>query len=194
MKKITLLFVAILAFNFAKGQDLPLLDFGLKAGVNLASLGDLPDGFENDGSKIGIVGGVFARFNIPGVGLFAQPELVFAQSGGKTKSALGTGEINLNNIDFTVLLGKRFGLNSLGLRIGVGPNFTSVLSAKDADDDDINLDNEFLVGLQAGAGLDVSKFSIDLRYQTTFTKLFDNNGLSGVKPAAIQLTVGYKLF
>lgn len=196
MKKLLLSLFTFIFISFnASAQDLPVFDFGVKAGVNTAWIGGLPDGIENDGSRFGFVGGVFTRINIPNSGIFIQPELVFSQSGGKIQSSLlglvTEGEVNISALDIPILVGKRFDLAAVGLRVGAGPVFSPVLDVQDANGNEIPDASDFLIGLQVGAGVDISRFNIDLRFQTGFTDIENSDAFDFGKPQTVQLTLGY---
>lgn len=203
-----------------QAQDFPFIDVGIKAGANAYFQNNFPSGFERDNFKFGYVGGFFARFKLPLIGLYVQPEAVISQSGGSFKGTdqllqAGTlnyeGNLTLTTLDFPVLIGQRFGTSFLAFRVNAGPVFSTVLSAKQdltttgnlpgtgmVNQKDENQDvkddiNSFLVALQAGVGIDISKINIDLRYQLGFTKLAKNAGTNNEqKTSAIQLTVGFK--
>jgi hypothetical protein len=205
MKKVILLVVTILAFQMAKAQDVPFFDLGIKAGMNGSWLGNLPEGADKkDGLKYGFVAGVFARIKIPLVGLYVQPEAVITQSGSKMKEITANQQVitpesttTLTNFEIPILLGQRFGIGPLGIRINAGPDFITVLSAKskvgNADKVDIkDKINTFQVGLQAGVGVDISKFNFDLRYQHNFTQVM-KEGTDKSKINLLQLTVGFKI-
>ncbi len=207
MKKffLSLLLLAFIGFT-GYAQDVPFIDVGLKAGANAANFTNLTDGVENDGLKLGFVGGAYARFKIPIVGLFVQPEVQFSQMGGNftIPDGLGAGgrdevETRINNLDFNLLLGQRFGVGPLGIRVNVGPTYSRVLSADQTidggDEEDIQDQlKENLWALGLGAGLDISKLSIDLRYQLGLTRLAEDDENDDTRNSAIQLTLGFKLF
>ncbi|MEM9981806.1 MAG: porin family protein [Bacteroidota bacterium] len=205
MKKIflSLLFIASLGFT-GYAQDVPFIDVGLKAGANAANFTNLPDGAENDGLKLGFVGGAYARFKIPIIGLYVQPEVQFSQMGGNftvENLLLEDTEVEtrINNLDFNLLLGQRFGVGPLGIRVNVGPTYSRVLSAEQTinggDEEDIQDElKENLWALGLGAGLDISKLSIDLRYQLGLTRLAEDDENDDTRNSAIQLTLGFKLF
>ncbi len=210
MKKLILLLMLVSVVQLASAQDVPFIDFGLKAGANASWARNVPDGSENDGQRFGFVGGAWARIKIPLIGLYVQPEAVISQTGANflLEPDGEEGELRQTNLDIPILLGQRFGLGPLGLRFNLGPVFTTVLSAKTEDSDgeidlkDLELVNNFQIGLQAGVGVDISKFNIDLRYQHGFTNVFEGEftDLAGnpvdnnLKLSALQLTLGYKLF
>ena len=89
MKKLLFFVVALFMVNsvFSQGAK-----FGVKAGVNLATLSDLKvsyssvniNVFEKDGMALGYHGGVFANLSL-GKFIGFQPELLFSMQGGKYK-------------------------------------------------------------------------------------------------------------
>ncbi|MDX2304385.1 MAG: porin family protein [Microscillaceae bacterium] len=209
MKKLIIVFLLFLSAQVSFAQDFPFFDLGLKAGANGSWIKNVTDGFDSDGMKFGFVGGVWARVKIPVIGLYVQPELVISQSGGKLS---GFDEefqlpfeqtVNLTNLDGVILVGQRFGLGPLALRINAGPVFSNVLSANvktkvegiaevESDiKDDVKSPQ---IGLQAGIGLDISKINIDLRFQQNFSKLADDaDDDENTKVSLLQLTVGFKI-
>ena len=87
MKKIVLLFVALFVVNSMFSQT----KFGVKAGVNFASLSNVEDSyadgtswtiFEKDGMTTGFHAGVFTNISL-GKFFGFQPELLFSMQGGK---------------------------------------------------------------------------------------------------------------
>lgn len=215
MKKLLFVITMLSLSPMAFAQDIPLVDFGLKAGVNSTWLRGLPLGFDGDGNRSGFVGGAWARFNVPGIGLFAQPELVISQSGGSytIDGSAGSSEIRMTSLDIPIILGKRIGIGPLGLRIGAGPVFSSILSAKlensvdgELDLKDVDLVNNLQLHLQAGIGVDISKLAVDVRYIHSFSSIFDESilltndqgqpvgDIQDIKVSGFQVTLGYKLF
>ena len=87
MKKILLLFVVLFIMNNAFSQ----IKFGVKTGVNFASLSDVEDSyadgyswtiFQKDGMTTGFNVGVFTNVSLGNIISF-QPELLFSMQGGK---------------------------------------------------------------------------------------------------------------
>lgn len=208
MKKIIIVFLLILSAQVSFAQDFPFFDLGLKAGANGSWVKNVTDGFDGDGMKFGFVGGVWARVKIPVLGLYVQPELVISQSGGKVA---GFDEeiqlpleatLNLTNLDAVILVGQRFGLGPVALRINAGPIFSNVLSANvDTEieglpkfETDIKEDIKSpQIGIQAGVGVDISKINIDLRFQQNFSKFSESDPDDETKISLVQLTVGFKI-
>ena len=205
MKKLLITSCLLIVCQLASAQDFPLFDIGVKAGANGSFIRNITGEFDSDGMRIGFVGGVWGRIKIPLIGLYVQPELVISQTGGKVTGPADAGQgapaiaeitTKLTNWDAIILVGQRFGLGPLALRLNLGPVFSNVISANQEDnifgEQDIKeFVNNSQIGLQLGVGVDISKFNIDLRYQQNFTKLFEDAGDSRI--SALQLTLGYKI-
>lgn len=198
MKRFLFIVVVFCAIQLqTKAQDVPVLDLGVRVGGNLGTASNLSDGVENDGARFGLVAGAFARVNIPVIGIFAQPEIGFSQTGAKFKTEnagqTSTREYIQNNLDINVLIGKQFKLGPLAARFAVGPNFSNVLSSKDGDGNDVKDIKSFQTAIQVGVGAEISKINFDLRYQLGVTKIDDSEmNPSDQRLNAIQFTVGYK--
>lgn len=194
MKKLYVLVAfVLLGIGTAQAQ----LGIGIKGGLNFATLSSLPDNVDNDGSRIGLVLGGYVRIKVPGAGIFVQPELVFAQKGGKSKAGGSSATIKINTLDIPIILGKSFG----PIRVGLGPVFGFPLTSQ-VESGSVTVDagsntNSPLAALQIGLGLDLpSKLGLDLRYELGLTKMYDGNGAfanNDTKTNAIQLTISYKI-
>ena len=191
-----------------------LVTFGLKAGVNTTTdvfknvslTNDEGKGYDiiNNKAKVGFLAGAYARVSI--LGFFVQPELYYAQSSTEiTLQEIGTTtvskEVNkLNTLNIPILFGTKFG----PLRVNAGPIATIILSNTNIVDNVSGLDQDMDKanwGLQAGIGLDISKISLDARYETSISKLGSAyNTASGSKvnfgsrPQQFIFTLGLKLF
>jgi hypothetical protein len=205
MKKIIFSFLALLALQNTFAQAF----LGIKGGVNVSKVytdaGSFKANFkESMDTKTGFAFGVFARF---GKKLYLQPEVLFATKGGKVNvTPLGGGSpvsvnIKTNNVDIPVMVGYKL-FNRI--RINAGP----VVSIK------INEDGKFLdelkiitsnpnqafekatFGYQAGAGIKLLGFDIDLRKDGSLSdissKQFDGNQFSQ-RLSGWQLTLGRKI-
>ena len=156
-------------------------------------------------STIGFHAGVFTRFSF--LGLYAQPELLFSQSGGQIeiKDQVGENysqiqELTYNKVDLPVMLGFRMGDV---FRINAGPSFSLILG-QDARTEGTtaevknNYENA-TVGYQVGAGLDIGKLVLDVRYESSLSKLGDSVQLGGrrfdtdYRDAIVSFAFGFKL-
>lgn len=164
MKK-TLLFafaIVFTTFTFAQAGS----GFGIKAGLNYAGNGDYfdstRDAFENPDRNAGFHVGFYGKI---GNRIYLRPELVYTS----TKSGYDEGELKIQKLDLPVLLGTKV----IGpLHVFAGPSFQYLLST-DFEADQITFDdveNDFTVGINLGAGVNLGKFGIDLRYERGFSE------------------------
>ncbi|TCN64527.1 porin family protein [Acetobacteroides hydrogenigenes] len=207
-------FLIVVLLGFTGVVNAQLVTFGLKAGVNTTTdvfknvslTNDEGKGYDiiNNKAKVGFLAGAYARVSI--LGFFVQPELYYAQSSTEiTLQEIGTTtvskEVNkLNTLNIPILFGTKFG----PLRVNAGPVATIILSNTNIVDNVSGLDQDMDKanwGLQAGVGLDISKISLDARYETSISKLGSAyNTASGSKvnfgsrPQQFIFTLGLKLF
>ncbi len=200
MKKI-IFTCAIIAFlgSTASAQTFNL---GLKAGVNLAKL---DADFSKVENRLGYQVGAWARLG--GNSLYLQPELYFGSKGNKFISVVqdnGTevsaeGSVRFTTLDIPVLIGTKFGGDNLNFRLNAGPvvsfnldENSSFSAAFDQATDFKNYKNQTF-GAQFGAGVDISNFTVDLRYETGLTNI-TNSDRYKQKANLFQLSVGFKIF
>jgi hypothetical protein len=197
MKKLLLtlgIFLAVTAVS--KAQILPKVQVGIKGGVNLSSLSNSSGTFSAD-NRAGYLGGIWARFGA--LGFNFQPELyVTSKNVDINNSNTKVGSAKFTSIDVPLLLGGKIGAFGLGGRFYAGPLLSFA----------INKDNSFgsAVGgatrfdykssnfaLTAGAGIDISKISIDLRYEAGLTKqnYFDGSTNYKTRVSLFNLSLGY---
>lgn len=198
MKKIKMLLlsftVLIAAKSFAQNEEVRSVRFGVKAGINIASLTIKPEDAETStGSLIGVTGGFFAT--IPGgAGFSVQPELNYSGMGAKEK--ITNGKLLLNYLSVPVL--AKYSLESAGFAAYLGPQFSYLLSAKakaegtsvDAKDQVKSTDVSGVIGVEyflpVGVGLSA-------RYQLGLTNIAkDTEDGTSVKNKAVTFTIGYR--
>lgn len=170
MRKIVLvLCFALGVIQFSQAQ----LDFGVKAGINFNS-----DSFQfsdnnikevvDTKSKMGYHVGIWTRIKVPVIGLYIRPELVYTALRSEiTNKTLGSTDYNFQKIDIPVLIGKKF----LGVaNVFVGPSFQYII------DGDLKWDvvkevksDGFTVGMQLGAGVELGKIGLDVRWERGFS-------------------------
>jgi hypothetical protein len=100
MKKIILTAMAVFAFGFANAQK---VEFGAKAGINLAKLTDFEEA--NPSNRVGFLGGVFAEIKLTEK-FSIQPEILYSEEGVKGRlNDLEIGVINSSiDANFTLKL------------------------------------------------------------------------------------------
>ena len=166
MKKITLSVFSLLLFvlgsSFAmadedKAPEGPGPRIGVEGGINLSSFNGSSAGAVY-ASRLGFVGGGF--LNLPlGSSLSIQPELLYAQKGGKINGS----DFQLDYVEIPILLD----VNILGpLGIILGPAF----NANVASTTGVTV-NSTDVGLVLGAQIIASKFLFSGRYEVGLTDL-----------------------
>ncbi|MGJ8666160.1 MAG: porin family protein [Patiriisocius sp.] len=186
MKKIILgVCLSIFAMTATKAQD---LKFGVKAGLNVASIGgDAYAGLGGLDSRIAYHVGVFAE--IPLVMKFSiQPELLYSAQGSQFGGAFGFNDIDdqrLNYINAPILVKRRF---IKGLSGELGPVFGFLLSAdgeRAFNQNGVEVDNkeafnDLDIGIAIGASYALDNgFLFGLRYNKGISNInnsdFTNN-------------------
>nr|WP_317126901.1 outer membrane beta-barrel protein [Arenibacter aquaticus] len=163
MIKKTILFAAValmgLTAQAQKGSG-----FGIKGGLNYGGTGDYfestEQAYKDPKGNVGYHLGIFGQV---GQKVYLRPELIYT----KTKSDYENNSLDMSKLDLPVLLG----INVIGpLKVFAGPAFQYIL---DTDYDGITIgdvENDFTVGLNIGAGLSFGNFGIDLRYERGFSE------------------------
>lgn len=182
----------VLTLAFTQNTNAQLLpELGIKGGANFATINNT-SGAE---TKTGVLAGMYIRIALPASPMAIQPELLFAQYGANAEGS--DAFFTLDYIQFPVLFKFGFGIPAAPVRPNVffGPymGFNTKAKAEDGsgnslDRDDAVRDTDF--GIVVGAGLDVSKFRLGLRYTAGLTNLYEDNIEDGEKNGAIALTVG----
>lgn len=138
--------------------------FGIKAGLNYNANGDY---FESAGQaarnpdrNVGYHIGLFGKL---GDRVFFRPELIYT----RTKSDYDGDKFDMSKLDAPLLIGFKV----IGpLNVFAGPAFQYIL---DTEFDGITIndvENDFTAGLNIGAGIDLGKLGIDLRYERGFSE------------------------
>ena len=190
MKKLILMLIAsMFIFGASNAQ---FFNYGIKGGIGFSSLKMEDITSINDGADVydlitgdGVMGyhfGLQTRIKIAMVVI--QPELYFNAGGGTLEQVVEGGateilNVNFNRIDIPLLAGVKFG----PARISVGPVGSFVLS-ETTDLTDIEPDFELFSsamtwGFQAGLGLDISRLSLDFRYEGSLSKLGESLSIGG---------------
>ena len=175
MKKLIVIVFTVLLTSTAFAQG---LDFGIKAGVNFATLTDA----SNLSNKTGFVGGVFAGIKFSDK-IAIQGDLLYSQQGAE----FDLGEVDLTYINIPVVL-KYFLIK--GLNVQAGPQFGFIVDDNIGEVINEILDAESfdLTGV-VGIGYDLPLgIRVDGRYNFGLTDVFD--GLDG-KNSVFTLSVGY---
>lgn len=216
MKKLLLAFV--LAFA-AVGLQAQNFKFGVKLGASTTTLSmknslSITEGgqtvkFDEGSMSLGFHAGLMSRLTL---GKFVlQPEAYFSSVSGDVKlTEVNTGTIttvgeNMTKLDIPVLAGVKL---AKIFRVQAGPVASLVMSNRSgvkakliellADDDIVIEDNpgSFTFGFQAGVGADISKLTIDLRYESNLNWLGSGLVVAGeprqfdIRTSQILLSLG----
>lgn len=186
MKRIILISSMAILFLNLSAQ----IDFGIKGGLNISNVKAseiLTDDYRINPAASGNLGyhiGGFLRASL--VGIFIQPELYFSSIANeyKVEDISGTGAAEqlvkqkIGRMDIPVLVGVKLGT----FRLGLGP-VGSIIVSDQSDLSDITGYEATLksatFGYQLGAGVDIWKIGIDLRYEGNLTKLGDHLDIGG---------------
>ena len=126
--------------------------------------------------------------------IYIQPELYWNASGGTVQqvadadnSLMEAYNVKFNSIDIPVLVGVKLG----PVRINAGPVGSIKVSEDNGGLDMISEDFKTLAGtmgfgFQAGIGIDISKLSLDARYEGSLTKYMGDQVTIGGNPYTLD--------
>ncbi|MGN8225464.1 porin family protein [Gracilimonas sp. BCB1] len=172
--------------SVAQAQVLPKI--GIKAGANYSTFNNTDD----VEYKTGFIGGIYSSIKVPASPLTIQPEVLYAQYGAGIENS--DAWFRVNYLQIPVLL--KFGFNTPGIKPNVyfGPYMGINLNSEIKNESgSINLDDQAEgtdFGIAVGAGLDVRKFNIGLRYTAGLKDVANDNFNDEAKNGAFALTVG----
>ncbi|MER3374720.1 MAG: outer membrane beta-barrel protein [Allomuricauda sp.] len=203
MKK-TLL-VAVLALIGSAAMAQSGSGFGIKAGLNYNKNGDLigsvgdsgQDIVEGAEGKTGYHVGFWGKLDFPKI--YLRPELVYT----KTKSSYdvdgGSQDYDVSKLDLPVLLGIKI-VGPLHLFAGPAFQYTLKNDLEGVEIDDV--ESDFTVGLNAGAGVNIGRLGFDVRYERGFSEneanfignnITDVSGRVDSRPSQVIFSVSLKL-
>lgn len=197
MKRILLLVTAFLLISVPGFSQ-----FGIKAGYNFTSFGDIDLGKNSEYStafdkKTGYHVGMLYKFKIPVIGLTIQPELLYSEVKGNLSVAGPQGNTEGADLKVSYLqlpVGLQWGLDLMLFRpfLQVVPYIGLSLSD---DNSTKNLEwdvNKFRYGIGLGAGIDIWKLQVSGRYSWDLGKVADFEW-QGVKTFKGDKNKGFEL-
>ncbi|MBS9774805.1 MAG: PorT family protein [Tenacibaculum sp.] len=173
MKKVILTLCLVIGITTVLNAQ---VDFGVKAGINYNSDSFVEvkdDIIKGAKSKTGYHAGVWVRANIPVLGLYIRPELVYTSLSNDVtllKNIFGNklkATYDFQKIDVPVLVGKKF----FGVvHAYAGPSFQYIINGKLNHEKikEINVDG-FTVGAQLGLGVEFGGFGLYVNWERSFT-------------------------
>ncbi|MDY8135586.1 porin family protein [Aquimarina sp. 2201CG5-10] len=176
MKK--LIFLATMLIGFTMTTQAQDIKFGVKGGVNFASLnGD--DVADNIDGRTGFHLGAVLQLSL--LDTFAvQPEVIYSSQGAD----FGDLDLNVDYLNVPILAKLKF---AKFFSVEAGPQFGFVVT----EGDDIGDVESFDFSAAVGAGVELGKFFGQLRYNYGITDVTSNGD---VKNSAFQVSVGYYIF
>ncbi|MDN3705923.1 porin family protein [Myroides ceti] len=164
MKKLLFSMLFLAATNFVSAQS---FDFGIKAGMvynaDKGAIKSFTNAVDAKGKgSAGFQAGVLSRISL--IGFYVQPEVLYTSFKNEFDDANGQSfKVTKQRIDIPVNIGKKF----LGIaHAQVGPVFSYYLDDKNSLKDIVNAkQDQFNVGFQIGAGVEISKLLINARYE-----------------------------
>ena len=198
MKKFILsLSILLVAATASQAQLLPKFQLGLKGGVNLTSLSNSGSTF-NSSNRAGYLGGLWARFGA--LGFNFQPEVYVTSKNVDINSSNSTAlaHAKFTSIDVPLLFGGKVGAFGFGGRFYTGPLMSFAINK------DQNLGTAFgnasslnykssNIAWTLGAGVDIRKISVDLRYEAGLSKqnYYDGSTNYKTRVSLFNLSLGY---
>lgn len=197
MKKLILTFSIIVAtVMVSHAQLLPKFQVGVKGGVNFSSLSSDNSVFSSS-NRAGYLGGLWARFGA--LGFNFQPELYITSKNVDINTSNSTSaKAKFTSIDVPLLFGGKVGAFGFGGRFYAGPLLSFAIDKDNSFGN--SLGNAASLNykssnfaLTAGAGIDIRKISVDLRYEAGLTKQNYINGSTNYKTrvSLFNVSVGY---
>jgi len=200
-KRILILSIAFLAIAFyANAQS----GFGVKAGLSYNTNGELKEFINETGTIIdnkgnGKSGYNFGIYGKLGLGpIFLRPELVYTKT---------TSEYSLNSVDIDYKIAKLdmpilVGMKLIGpLSIFAGPAFQYILNNDLKGIEFESIKNDFSIGLNVGASIEIGRLGLDVRYERGFSENEANFAGAGPnlsyrldsRPKQLIFNVSYRL-
>lgn len=191
MKKLLIVFALLGISAIVSAQ--PVIDIGLKGGVNTSKISVNLDDYSSDNiTKMHI--GAFGR--IGWSKLYIQPEVYFTKKGGDfSYNPIDiAGSFDYSSVDVPLLLGFRvIDAKAFDLHLMGGPvlGFMTKSDLEGNSDFDAEYFNNHYVGLQYGVGVDVLFLTLDFRMEHDGT-VYDHPDFDG-KNTSFMVTLGFKI-
>jgi hypothetical protein len=199
-KRILVLSIALLSAVFYMNAQ---SGFGIKGGLSYNTNGELSEFvnetgtiIENEGKgKSGYNVGIFGKIGLGPI--YLRPELVYTKTTSEYILNSEAVDYKIARLDMPVLVG----LKLIGpLSIFAGPAFQYTLENDFNDIEYDRIDNDFTVGFNFGAGLDLGRLGLDVRYERGFNEneatFIENNTTSyrlDSRPEQIIFSLSYRL-
>ena len=196
MKKVIVILLFILPGLFSAETMFGQFSLGVKVGYNASKLSTNVDSVKTS-FKSGFQFGAFVRI---GKRLYLQPEFYYITQGGVFTNNITklSQTVKIGSLDVPVLIGvKLFNSKIFNVRILAGPDASFVVN-KPLGDGGLNAPSADKLktvnwGLQAGAGVDVLMFTLDIRYQVGLSNMFIKESNFTSKNNLWVISLGWKI-
>ena len=194
----SLLVLAILCIPAAAAAQ--EVGYGVKGGLNLATLSFDPDAGADFGFRPGVVLGGFVSIPM-GPRLTIQPEGLFSQKGGNASEEGVDAWIRFDYLEVPVLVQYAVTSSSTNtFNVFAGPSLAFKLKARsgaefgdDSFDEDISEETEtFDFGIVFGAGVNFGRFSVDGRYTFGLSNINKDTEEGKIKNRTLAFLAGYR--
>jgi len=193
--------------SYSYGQ---LFTIGPKVGLSSTQLklSDNIDAIQEKDAQFGFHAGVFTRFTLGAI--YIQPEAMFTSTNGQVEiseespsTTTQIVDLNYNKLDIPVMVGLSF---AKIFRVQAGPTLSLLLSADAKSNtsglvEDVKSSyNNGTIGYQVGAGVDIGRIIIDLKWEGSLSSfgndltLFGQTFPTDQRQKQLSLSVGFKLF
>ncbi len=198
-----IIYIIIISLFFGVSFNAQKISAGVKAGLNFvqqpkidtenSTLADIKTKFENESTAFHI--GFYTKVKL--VGLYIRPELYYSHYKSEFLDAAGSKfAVESNRLDLPVLVGYQL-IKTVFIHGGLVAQFyfgdeTSLMNLKNSEYDD------FKFGFQIGSGLELSKFTLEGRYEGAFSKrqiqYISENSEYDIEsnPSQFLISVGYR--
>jgi len=185
-------------------------NFGVKTGINVNYLSTRIQDYQSD-NYVGFNAGTFLRFNMKNWHI--QPELSYMQRGGNIQffgsDFLGNPEYRVRNhhLFMPILVGyKLINFPMFNMRLQAGPYGSYLFSrdirvtpAQPGEQFTNKRMSQFSIGATAGLGIDVWRFTFDMRHHWGLVNMMGDNTFqsdpgAGIRNGTWELSIGFKLF
>ena len=170
--------------------------FAIKGGANFANINDTDLSAD---TRTGFMGGITYDFKIPFSPVSIQPGVFYAQKGADDWGGLDGASVKLDYIEVPVVAKFDFILDNpmftpnvyFGPYVGFNVNAESELSGDggeisgDIDDQVKNTD----FGVVVGAGADISRFNLGVRYSAGLSNIAEDESIDG-KNGVVSIVAG----
>lgn len=183
---IAAILLAVVFSSSAQAQVLP--KFGIKGGLNYSTFNNTDD----VEYKAGFIVGAFVDIPIPATPVSVQPEVLYATYGTNIKNS--DASLDISYLQIPVLLKFGFPTPAVSPNVFFGPYMGFKLKSEIKNNDiAINLDDQTEdtdFGVVVGAGVDISKLRVALRYTAGLTNVAKSGFNDDSKNGALALTIG----